>query len=180
MKKILKRLMQVILSFIVLVIVVVGGFYALRSMNLLVTDDTMIARFPAPDHEATSFEDLVLKPSPNQFLVCDPAVCAAVPHRVNQIYDIPAVNLRRHFSDIIDASPRITKLASGDHFMQNDYIQRSAIMQYPDLITVRYVRLTEETSTLYIYSRSVFGYGDGGVNKARVEGWLSALGQPEL
>ncbi len=175
MRKILKRLVQVILSFIVLVIVLVGGFYALRSMNVLITDDTMIARFPAPDHQAISFEDLVLKPSPNQFLVCDPAVCSAEPHLTSKIYNVSALVLRRHFAGIISSSPRIARLDTSDHFMQTDYIQRSAMMQYPDLIAVRYVSLSDETSTLYIYSRSVFGYGDGGVNKARIEGWLAKL-----
>lgn len=175
MRKFFKWLAIVITGIILLIVVLVGGFIGLRSMNLLISDDTMIARFPAPDHQPLKFEDMVLKVSPNQFLVCDSSYCGATPHLESRSYDMAVDDLRAALTGIIMDSPRVTHVITDQVLQQDDYIQRSAMIQYPDLITIRYVPITAMTSTLYIYSRSVYGYGDGGVNQARIEGWLLTL-----
>jgi len=59
--------------------------------------------------------------------------------------------------------------------MQYDYIQRTALMRYPDSITVRFIALGSNRSTLGIYSRSHYGKSDLGVNEARIRAWLLAL-----
>lgn len=175
MKKFFKWLGIVILGLILLVVVLVGGFVGLRSMNFIITDEVMMDRFTAPSHTPISFESLKLKASPNQFLVCDPDLCDAEPHRQNQAYDLPADELRSRVEAIITRSPRVTHVNTDDALQQLDYIQRTPMMQYPDLITIRIAPLTDGTSTLYVYSRSVYGYGDGGVNQARIEAWLDEL-----
>ncbi|MGB3553350.1 MAG: DUF1499 domain-containing protein [Jannaschia sp.] len=57
------------------------------------------------------------------------------------------------------------------------YVQRSKVMGFPDAISVR-VAPEGNGSTLAIWSRSRFGHSDMGVNRARVERWLAALGLP--
>jgi uncharacterized protein (DUF1499 family) len=56
------------------------------------------------------------------------------------------------------------------------YVQRSRIIGFPDYITVKAVPmetgLPEAGAGLIVYSRSRYGYGDFGVNRARVEAWL--------
>lgn len=52
------------------------------------------------------------------------------------------------------------------------YVTRSQAMGFPD-----YATLQIKDGTLEIWSRSRFGTSDSGVNKARVEGWINALGQ---
>jgi uncharacterized protein (DUF1499 family) len=48
-------------------------------------------------------------------------------------------------------------------------------MRYPDTIDAQVFPAGEGQSTLAIYSRSLIGYGDFGVNHTRVERWLAAL-----
>ena len=54
------------------------------------------------------------------------------------------------------------------------YVQRSAILAFPDYVSVR-ARPVEGGARLSLYSRSRFGYSDLGANKARVERWLGKL-----
>lgn len=55
------------------------------------------------------------------------------------------------------------------------YVQRTAIMHFPDTISVRFIDLGPGKATLAIYSRSQIGYSDVGANKARVLRWLALL-----
>ncbi|MEM7643147.1 MAG: DUF1499 domain-containing protein [Pseudomonadota bacterium] len=54
------------------------------------------------------------------------------------------------------------------------YVQRSALVGYPDAVSVK-VTAEGEGSRVAIWSRSRFGYRDFGVNRARVDRWLAAL-----
>jgi uncharacterized protein (DUF1499 family) len=49
------------------------------------------------------------------------------------------------------------------------YVERSALLGFPDTIVVRYIEQSQGRSTLAMYSRSQLGRGDLGVNKARLE-----------
>ena len=55
------------------------------------------------------------------------------------------------------------------------YVQRSAIIGFPDYITVKALELPDG-SALAIFSRSRFGSSDFGVNEARVVAWLKESG----
>ena len=55
------------------------------------------------------------------------------------------------------------------------YVVRSALMGYPDAISVRLTAEGEDSTRLEIFSRSRFGYSDMGVNAARVARWIEAV-----
>lgn len=63
---------------------------------------------------------------------------------------------------------------AGQHFQ---YVSYSRWFRFPDVIDLSIVSLTPQTSTLYIYSRSVYGYYDFKVNIKRVTQWLAAMTQ---
>ncbi len=58
---------------------------------------------------------------------------------------------------------------------QFDYVQRSARFRFPDIITVRFISVSSSQSTLAIYSRSIYGKSDFGVNRERIDAWLKTL-----
>ncbi len=76
---------------------------------------------------------------------------------------------------VIASEPRVAIVFAGDDELTERYIQRSALLRFPDTIVVRYFDLPGEMSTLAVYSRSQLGYSDMGKNKARVERWLDKL-----
>ena len=52
---------------------------------------------------------------------------------------------------------------------------RSAIWNFPDLVTAQVLAAPGGNSELVLYSRSVYGYSDLGVNRGRLRHWLGAL-----
>ncbi len=59
--------------------------------------------------------------------------------------------------------------------LQAQFVARSAWLNFPDLIVAQVNAAGRGKSTLVLYSRSVYGYGDFGANRARVSTWLAAL-----
>jgi uncharacterized protein (DUF1499 family) len=55
--------------------------------------------------------------------------------------------------------------------LQVHYVARSWLMNYPDLSTAQ----VTPDGHLILWSRSVYGRSDLGVNRARLETWLAAL-----
>ncbi|MCF2872635.1 DUF1499 domain-containing protein [Octadecabacter sp. G9-8] len=75
---------------------------------------------------------------------------------------------------IIRATPRTRVLAGSVADEKITYVTQTRWMGFPDYTTVTLAQLlTTEMSTVQIYSRLRFGKADLGVNRARIENWLS-------
>jgi uncharacterized protein (DUF1499 family) len=107
--------------------------------------------------------------SPNAYLLRDddgdaPALLlAAPPDRVGAALEA-----------VITAAPRTTQLAGSAAEGWVTYVQRSRLMGYPDAISIRLTPVAGGTR-VSVFSRSRFGYGDAGVNAARVSRWMERL-----
>jgi uncharacterized protein (DUF1499 family) len=112
---------------------------------------------------------------PNQRLVAPRDYCAfATPHAVAPTYDVRAEVLAKAFDAVAMAQPRtVRKDRSGDR-RRAEYEQRT-LLGFPDAVTVEFIALDGRRSTLALYSRSLYGLGDWGVNRRRVDRWLAAL-----
>ena len=73
----------------------------------------------------------------------------------------------------VAGEPGLEKVASDETQGTLRYVQRSRLMRYPDTINVKVVALPDGGSTVLIYSRSQLGRSDMGVNRARIERWIS-------
>ncbi len=165
------RLLKGIGLLLVVLVAAIGIFFA-----FIRTDDMMIGYFPEGPGEPVMFETLTLKESPNQYLVCPEDLCNGQQHRVSPVFDMPAEELAGLWFEIVAQEPRTTQMAvDNGNVNQVDYVQRSELMQYPDWITVRFIDLEDRKSTLAIYSRSVYGESDLGVNQERIDAWLAKL-----
>lgn len=69
---------------------------------------------------------------------------------------------------LLGAEPRTERLAGEPDGTWATYVQRSAIIGYPDYLSF-HVEERETGSVVAIYSRSRYGYSDMGMNKKRVE-----------
>ncbi len=93
------------------------------------------------------------------------------------VFDMDAAALAQAFDEMALAQPNVRLLAGSLDDLWLTYVQRSALMRYPDYISVRFIDRPDGTATLAIFSRSRFGHSDLGVNRKRVAAWIKALGQ---
>ena len=112
--------------------------------------------------------------SPNTALAA-PASFSVSPDIPTRIYDVPAKRLFLAIGEVAAAQPRTFVAAVYPDALQLHWVARSAAFNFPDLITAQVLPHGAEQSELLLYSRSVFGYGDFGVNRQRLTAWLAAL-----
>ena len=123
-----------------------------------------------------NFQTLVLTSwKRNQYLVTPDDYCSAKAHMDSPTFDLSVEELRERWMTMIASQPRVETRKADDAAMQYEFIQRTKLMRFPDIITVRFIPLEQRRSTLAVYSRSRYGRRDFGVNKDRVLAWLEAL-----
>jgi uncharacterized protein (DUF1499 family) len=124
-----------------------------------------------------SFPTLVRRTTPNDALACPADLCrAAKPDLEAPIFPVPASELCGRLEALVRGEPRTSHLpGAGNDQRRARLVQRSALLRFPDVIDVEIIALDPTRSTLALYSRSVIGISDLGVNRARLARWLDAL-----
>lgn len=130
------------------------------------------------------FPSLVRPRTPNTFLLAPDGLCTASrADRMASVYTLPAGRLRQAFLRVALGGPRVSHVLSDDVGLYDNLVARSALLRFPDLIAARFMDVGDGKSTLAVYSRSVYGHSDLGVNRKRVLGWvgeLAAFAEPVL
>lgn len=133
----------------------------------------------APLGSMTDFSSLKNRGFPgmiaNEYIVAPKGFSSA---RVNEIaseYSISADQLSQAVEKVINRQPRITFIAEDFPTKRKEYVQRSLIFRFPDVITFQFIPLEKDKSTLAVHSYSIYGSSDLGVNGNRVRSWLSEL-----
>jgi Protein of unknown function (DUF1499) len=114
--------------------------------------------------------------TPNTFLA-GPAGMRPEPDQVLDSWSLPAQELFDKVGGVFGGQPRVYVAAMFPDQHQVHYVVRSALLNFPDLVTVQVNAAGAERSTLVIWSRSVYGRSDFGVNRKRTVAWLAALQQ---
>jgi uncharacterized protein (DUF1499 family) len=117
----------------------------------------------------------IVRPSSPNTALAAPAGFSPAPDIVTPSYDVPAERLFALVQDVATGQPRTFRAVLYPDQLQVHYVARSELLNFPDLITVAVSPDGLDRSTVILYSRSVYGYGDHGVNRARVSAWLAAL-----
>ncbi len=139
---------------------------------------TGAAGLPVP--RPMDFSAIVRPATPNTALAA-PAVSGPhaatdfAPDLVIPLYRVPAARLFAAVHDMAAAQPRTFLAASYPERGQEHWVARSAVFNFPDLITAQVVAAGPDASALVLYSRSVYGRSDLGVNRARLRTWLAVL-----
>jgi uncharacterized protein (DUF1499 family) len=112
--------------------------------------------------------------SPNTALA-GPAGGDPAPDIVTPVFAVPASRLYDAVIAVAGDQPRTYLAAAYPAERQVHFVARSAWLNFPDLITAQIGEAGREASTLVLYSRSVYGYSDLGVNRRRLSDWLAAV-----
>jgi uncharacterized protein (DUF1499 family) len=90
------------------------------------------------------------------------------------VFAVTPEALLEAFDRVALGQPRTERIAGSVDELHATYVQRSAVMGFPDYISV--VALPAQGgATLAILSRSRYGRDDFGVNRKRVSAWLEIL-----
>ncbi|MBS0559386.1 MAG: DUF1499 domain-containing protein [Proteobacteria bacterium] len=117
--------------------------------------------------------------TPNAALAA-PAGFVPAPDITTQTYPVPPGRLLAAIEKVAAAQPRTYLAGSFPDMRQVHYVARSALFNFPDLIAVQVDAVPPgaadaRASSLVLFSRSVYGRSDLGVNRARLDTWLAAL-----
>jgi uncharacterized protein (DUF1499 family) len=134
--------------------------------------------FPAaeglPMPPAMDVAHIVRPASPNTALAA-PAGFSPAPDIVTLPYKATPDALFAAVQAVAAGQDRTYQAALYPAQRQAHYVARSAVFNFPDLIMVQVVNEGPADSGLILYSRSVYGRSDFGVNRKRIAAWLAAL-----
>ncbi len=126
-----------------------------------------------PPQGPVDFATLVLPPSPNTCLLT-PATAPGMGHLRRDPFPATADAVLAAIRATAAAEPRTWPLAEFAARRQAQWVVRSRIMNYPDIIVAEAAPAGAGTG-LWLYSRSLIGWSDFGVNRARVLAWLAEI-----
>lgn len=154
----------------------IGCALVVLVLGLLIWDGRAAERFfaigPVP---VVDFATLERRDTPNQYLMCTNQLCSAYIDDLPPLYAASVAEVRAAWEALLAGEPRVRELRRDLQATQIDYVQRSRILRFPDLITIRFIAVGERRTTIAIYSRSIYGQGDFGVNRERIRGWVGKL-----
>ncbi len=156
--------------------------WALAVPGALLAGAVVLAVFPrlVPDDPARWHVDPAVAErtgAPNDYLVAPAGATVAPPDRIAEAHALSPRELLLAFDAVATSAPRTFRIAGSPDDDRITYVQRSRVFGFPDYVSVKAVEVPGG-SALIVWSRSRFGYGDLGVNRARVDDWLAKLGEP--
>jgi uncharacterized protein (DUF1499 family) len=160
---------------IVVALLCVAGIYLLLEKHPVYGAWYGLARLfgVRPDVEPVDWATLQRHKTPNDALACPADLCPnAKPDIEPKAFRTEPAALLARLREIARAEPDTRELSCEGAAAR--FVQRTRLMRFPDTIDVE-VFPASGGSTIAIYSRSLIGRRDFGVNRARVARWLAAL-----
>lgn len=126
-----------------------------------------------PPPQPIDFPSLQAPSSPNWALAAPPGG-TTLPHTAVPLLPVTPAGAWEVVSRLGDRFTRTWPHRTFPEMMQAHWVVRTRLMNYPDLVTAQVVELPGGAG-LWLYSRSVLGYSDLGVNGRRIAAWIAAL-----
>lgn len=111
------------------------------------------------------------RPRPKNACLAAPPGMHVLPDILTRLRNASPARVFEALCEVADESPRTTRHGLFPRLMQAHYVARSAVLNLPDLIAIQ---VTPDSMPL-LYSRSVYGSMDFGVNRRRLVAWLTEL-----
>jgi uncharacterized protein (DUF1499 family) len=125
--------------------------------------------------EAVSIAELHSPLPKPGFLFCPPGYCVAAEAIASPVFPLPWERLHQYWTEVISGEKRVETIVADPDHRRFVYIQHSPTFRFPDIITVEFVPLGPNRSSIAIYSRSRYGHYDFEKNRKRVGKWLALL-----
>lgn len=113
--------------------------------------------------------------SPNSYLICAKGLCSAAADEDGPVFDLPPEKLLVAALKVASQQANTSPADAGQALGQLVFIQRTAVLGFPDVVRVQAIAMPGGKSALALYSRSVYGHYDFGANRRRAQVWMSAI-----
>ena len=122
------------------------------------------------------FQNLKVPSKPNWYLSLPKGIAYEVKGaNIGPKFDVSVSLLTKALKRLLGDEPRIKMLAISNTEMRYELIAKTAILRFPDRVSIEIVRLGENHSGLALFSRSKYGYSDFSANRKRVQDWLRRI-----
>lgn len=152
------------------------GRFTPRFLRALAVSGALFTAGCDADTGFVEFAALSRSDTPNDALACPPSLCAAAPDFWTERVALPAADLAAKVVAALGAAERVELVRRSDDGLRFVFVQRSRIFRFPDTVNVAIIPVDATHADIAIYSRSNYGYGDLGVNRARLVDWAARLG----
>lgn len=122
-----------------------------------------------------NFQQMTVPLLPNHCLACPSQFCNIPPDIISPVYPVSAENLFNLFNQVIAKNTYANFTYSMPEQGQFGLMVRSVILGLPDDVAIQFIALSDNTSSLAIYSQSRYLYYDFGLNRKRINSWFQAL-----
>jgi uncharacterized protein (DUF1499 family) len=127
-----------------------------------------------PPPEPVDFRSLAIPRSPNACLAA-PAGAHPAAHLATPPLPVSAATAWPVLRGFGRRFPRTHPLAEWPGRRQTQWVERTALLNFPDVIAAEVVEDGPVGAGLFLYSRSLFGWSDLGVNRRRAQAWIEAF-----
>jgi hypothetical protein len=111
------------------------------------------------------------RPRPRNSALAAPPGMHLLPDIVTRRREVPPLRLYEVLKLVALRQPRTLLHAEFPDLLQAHFVARSALCNFPDVIAIQ---ITPDQMPA-LYSRSLYGHADFGVNRQRLVTWLTAL-----
>jgi Protein of unknown function (DUF1499) len=165
-----KRIPALILIAVFLILAAVTGFLAAGPRNVWMEFGG------PPDFPRESLAEFHRPDMPNDALACPTEYC--IHSKIDLVAPVYAVNAATLGQRLLDQLPsmKTLELFGVEHDgLRLNLIDYTPVMQFPAGVTIEFIPLGEDRSSVAIYSHSQFGYWDFGANLQLVQAILDLL-----
>lgn len=152
------------------VVVAVGAWLMLGN------NDDMLSEDNQGNLEKIDFPTFIRGKALDGYLICPEDYCSATrPDAISPEINQSARILRDRLLDFADSQQNISMKELDPVNQQYSFLAHDSSKPFPDVITVRIISISENWSSVAIYSRTLIGEVRSNLNKTRSERWLSLL-----
>ncbi len=112
--------------------------------------------------------------APNHYLICARELCPAADED-GPLTGLPPARVLVAALQAASAEPDTSPAEVNAEMAQIVFVQRTRWLRFPDIVRVQAIPAPGGGTGVALYSQSVYGRYDFGVNKARARRWMAAI-----
>lgn len=147
----------------------------LLCLALLITIAALSIFLTGKDINPFDFDSPKLPSRPNFALTCPKNICQTVKHEHSPTFPATQESLKHRWIEAAKKIPNTTLISQNNNTLFYRQVVHILSIPFPDFITIKFIPIDSNHSSVAIFSESKYGYSDLGKNTKRINNWLTIL-----